>query len=193
MGYIFPVKTFVEFSRKHKISTYGIFLFCTVLSTVKGYSLDIRLDPNVLINFVEPWDGPTWEVFVGVVEFIYSPIGLMVKGLVAFGLFLWLVYLFSGLRKDVSLGIFILPLVSFAIFGVIFHIIGYAFYSITSHRFPFVLFLCIILYALAFYSLVLKEEYNLTTSRSVGALGISFLLVFIISGWSSIAPYLSWI
>lgn len=193
MRYLFPSRSLSEFSQQNKKWAYGIFVCCTIVSTLKGCSRPSKLDSYALINFFDSWNGLTRELYVSIVKFMYSPIGLMIKGLLAFTLFLWLVYKLSGCKKQIRFMEFILPFISFASIGLIFHIIGYIFYLITSSALPFIVVISIILYTLLFYYIILVTEYGISLWRSIGAISLSLLLVFLLSGWFSVAPYLSWI
>jgi hypothetical protein len=159
---------------------------------VSGYLKGNRVDPYVLINFVQPWSGFPWEIFVKTVKFLYTPVGLMTKSLLAFFLFLLLIFIFSGVKKTVRFRDFILPFIGLSFLGIALHIISIILFHI-SLSFPYSVVLCMVLYLLIFNCIILISEFEVNLYRSILAIIASFLSVFFISGFSGVAPYLAWI
>ena len=115
---MFPLKLIVDLSRRNKLWTFGTFILCIILAIVNGYLKGNRADPYVVINYVQLWRGFTWDIFVEVLKFLYTPVGLMLKSLVAFVLFLFLIYIFSGAKKTVRFIDFILPFIGLSFLGI---------------------------------------------------------------------------
>ncbi len=193
MKFLFPLKLLVKISQSNKLWVYGIFFLCIILATLNGYSKGSRSDPYVAINFVQPWSGFTYDMFVEIVKFLYTPVGLMLKSLLAFILFLFIVFTFSGVRKAFKYTDFILPFIGLAFFGIILRIISIILSLVLSTSFPYFFILCILIYLLIFYCIILVKKFNVNLSRGIFVIVISFLVVFFISGFPSVAPYLSWI
>ena len=192
MGFLFPLKLLVDLSRRNRTLTFGTFILCIILAIVNGYLKDNIANPYVIINFVQPWSGLTWEIFVEVVKFLYTPVGLMLKSSVAFILFLFLIYIFSGAKKTVRFMVFILPFFGLSFLGITLRTLSIVLFFV-SLSFPYLLVLCIVLYLLIFYCIILVREYKVDLYRSIFAIIASFLLVFLFSGFPSVAPYLAWI
>lgn len=192
MKFLFPLKLLVDLSRHNRTLAFGTFILCIILAIINGYLKDNIADPYVIINFVEPWSGFTWEVFVAVVKFLYTPVGLMLKSLGAFILFLYLIYIFSGAKRTVRFIVFILPFIGLSFLGIILRILSIVLFFV-SLSFPYLFVLCIVLYLLIFYCIILAREYKVDLYRSVFAIIASFLMVFLFSGFTGVAPYLAWI
>jgi len=192
MRFLFPLKLLVDLSRRNRLLTFGTFILCIIFSIVNGYLKGKIADPYVIINFVKPWSGFTWEIFVEVVKFLYTPVGLMLKLLLAFILFLFLIYIFSGAKKTVRFIDFILPFIGLSFLGITLRTLSIVLFFV-SFRFPYLLVLFIVLYLLVFYCIILVREFKVDLYRSIFAIIVSFSLVFLFSGFPSIAPYLAWI
>ena len=192
MRYLFPLKFLSSFSRSNQLCTLAIFLLSIVLAIVSGYLKDIRPDPYIVINFVQPWTGFSWDIFVKTVKFIYTPVGLMFMSLVAFFLFLFLIYIFSGVKQTVKIRFFILPFIALSFLGIALRILSIILIFL-SFTFPYLFVLFIVLYVLIFDCIILVSEFKVSLYRSIFAVIASFLLVFFISGFPGIAPYLAWI
>ena len=192
MRFLFPLKLLVDLSRRNRLWTFGTFILCIILAIVNGYLKGNRADPYVVINFVQPWRGFTWDIFVEVLKFLYTPVGLMLKSLVAFILFLFLIYIFSGAKKTVRFMDFILPFIGLSFLGITLRTLSIVLFFV-SLSFPYLLVLCIVLYLLIFYCIILVSEFKVNLYRSILAIIASFFLVFLFSGFPGVAPYLAWI
>jgi len=192
MKVLFPLKFFVNLAMKNKLWVYVVFFLCVVLAIIDGYLKGSQQNPQVLINFIRPWNGFSWIVFVEIITFLYTPLGLMIKALLAFLLFLFLIYIFSGAKKNYKFMDFILPFIALVFLGIVLQGLSLILF-LASLNFPYFLVLCIVLYFLIFYCLILIKEFNINPYRSIFAVIVSVLLVFLISGFSSVAPYLAWI
>jgi hypothetical protein len=193
MKILFPLKFLVNLTMNNKLWVYFAFFLCVILAIINGYSSKgSQQDPYVLINFIQPWNGFSWVVFVEMIKFLYTPIGLMIKSLLTFLLFLFLIYIFSGAKKNLRFMDFILPFIGLVFLGIILQVLSLLL-SFASLNFPYLLVLCIVLYLLIFYCLILVKEFNINLYRSIFAVIVSILLVFLISGFPSVAPYLAWI
>jgi hypothetical protein len=192
MRFLFPLKLLVDLSRRNRLWTFGTFIFCIILAIVNGYLKGTRADPYVVTNFVQPWRGFSWDIFVEVLKFLYTPVGLMLKSLVAFILFLFLIYIFSGAKKTARFIDFILPFIGLSFLGITLRTLSIVLFFV-SLSFPYLLVLCIVLYLLIFYCVILIREFKVNLFRSILAIIVSFFLVFIFSGFPGVAPYLAWI
>ena len=192
MKVLFPLKFLVNLTMNNMLWVYVAFFLCVILAIINGYFKGSQHDPYVLINFIRPWNGFSWVVFVEMIKFLYTPIGLMIKSLLAFLLFLFLIYIFSGAKKNFRFMDFILPFIGLVFLGIILQALSLILFF-ASLNFPYSLVLCIVLYLLIFYCLILVKEFNINLYRSIFAVIVSILLVFLISGFPSVAPYLAWI
>lgn len=189
---LFPLKFLVKLTMNNKLWVYVVFFLCVALAIINGYLKGSQQDPQVLINFIRPWNGFSWVVFVKIIRFLYTPLGLMIKALLAFFLFLFLIYIFSGSKKIYRFMDFILPFIGLVFLGILLQGLSLVLF-LTSLSFPYLLVLCIVLYFLIFYCLILVKEFNINTYRSIFAVVVSILPAFLISGFPSVAPYLAWI
>ena len=189
---LFPLKFLLNLTMNNKLWVYIVFFLCVVLAIINGYLKGSQQDPYVLINFIRPWDGFSWAAFVEIIKFLYTPIGLMIKTLVAYLLFLFLIYIFSGAKRNFKFIDFILPFMGLVFLGIIFQSFNLILF-IASLNFPYLLVICIFLYLLIFYCLILAKEFAVNLYRSILSVLASILLVFLISGFPSIAPYLAWV
>ena len=192
MKVLFPLKFLVNLTMNNILWVYVAFFLCVILAIINGYFKGSQQDPYALINFIRPWNGFSWVVFVEMIKFLYNPIGLMIKSLLAFLLFLFLIYIFSGAKKNFRFMDFILPFIGLVFLGIILQALSLILFF-ASLNFPYSLVLCIVLYLLIFYCLILVKEFNINLYRSIFAVIVSILLVFLISGFPSVAPYLAWI
>ena len=189
---LFPLKFLLNLTMNNKLRVYVVFFLCVVLAIINGYLKGSHQDPQVLINFIRPWNGFSWVVFVKIIRFLYTPLGLMIKTLLAFSLFLFLIYIFSGAKKISKFMDFILPFIGLVFLGIVLQGLSLILF-LTSLNFPYLLVLLIVLYFLIFYCLILVKAFNINPCRSVFVVILSILPVFLISGFPSIAPYLAWI
>jgi hypothetical protein len=83
---LFPLKFLLNLTMNNKLRVYVVFFLCVVLAIINGYLKGSHQDPQVLINFIRPWNGFSWVVFVKIIRFLYTPLGLMIKTLLAFSL-----------------------------------------------------------------------------------------------------------
>lgn len=192
MKYIFPIRVLLQFSKNNKIWTYCIFIFCLTLSVAKGYLTKEEQNTNAVISFFDHWTGFTKNVFDEIIKVLYTPLGLVSWLLLVFLLFLWILYRSSGLKRLCRFRDFILPFVSLCFFGALISVFGF-FLMLFSVQIPYAIKLAIFLYWLIFYIMILIKEFHLGSIRSTVCIIISFLLVFILGGFPSIAPYLQWI
>lgn len=192
MKVLFPLKFLVNLTMNNKLWVYVVFFLCVVLAIINGYLKGSQQNPQVLIKFIRPWNGFSWIVFVEIVKFLYTPFGLMIKALLAFLLFLFLIYIFSGAKNNSRFMDFILPFIGLVFLGIVLQGLSLILF-LASLNFPYLLVLCIVLYFLIFYCLILVKEFNINLYRSIFAVVVSILLVFLISGFPSVAPYLAWI
>ena len=116
---LFPLKFLLNLTMNNKLWVYIVFFLCVVLAIINGYLKDSHQDPQVLINFIRPWNGFSWVVFVEIIRFLYTPPGLMIKALLAFFLFLLLIYIFSGAKKKSRFMDFILPFIGLVFLGIV--------------------------------------------------------------------------
>jgi hypothetical protein len=66
-----------------------------------------------------------------------------------------------------------------AFLGIILRIISFIL-SLVSFNFPYFFILCILIYLLIFYCVILVKEFNVNLSRGILVILVSFLLVFFI-------------
>jgi hypothetical protein len=192
MSYLFPLKLLVDLARTNRLYTFGAFILCVILAIISGYLKGNRADPYVVINFVQPWNGISWDIFVNTLKFFYTPIGLMIISLLAFSIFLFLIYIFSGVKKAVRFKDFILPFIGLSFLGVALRALSIVLFFF-SFNLPYSFVLCLVLYLLIFNCIILVREFKVNLYRSIFAIITSFLLVFLISGFPGLAPYLAWI
>lgn len=192
MKVLFPIRFLVNLTMNNKLWVYVAFFLCVILAIINGYLKGGHQDPHVLINFIRPWNGFSWTVFVEIIKFLYTPVGLMIKAFLAFLLFLIAIYIFSGAKKNIRFIEFILPFIGLAFFGIILQSLSLILF-IASLNFPYILVPCIVLYLLIFYCLILVKEFDINLYRSILSVIVSILLVFLISGFPSVAPYLAWV
>lgn len=192
MRYLFPVTRLSSFSRNNKKSTYGTFLLCLILAIAKGHLSKDGPNPYALINFFDQWSGLSKNIFVTIMKLLYTPIGVILWLLFVFMLFLWLLYVLSGLKPQVKFRQFVFPFLSLCYVGVLLWGISFGL-TLASFEIPHLIRLIIFFYWFLFYSLILAQEYGLKPLRSIGSTALSFLIVFLLGGFPSIAPYLQWI
>jgi len=192
MGYLFPTRSLSAFSRRNKGWTYGAFLLCLLLAVVRGYFRENRLDPYVAINFFDHWTGVGKDLFVIIVKFLYMPIGIMMWLLFVFIVFLWLAYVFAGLKVRLKFKEFVFSFLSLCYFGIILWGISFLL-TLAATTIPYVIRLCIFFYWFSFYCALMIQEYGVSPLRSISVTVLSFLMVFPFGGFPVLAPYLQWI
>lgn len=192
MRYLFPAKTLCAFSERNKFWTYGIFILCFFLTIMRGYFKESGLNPYVVINFFDKWSGFTKEIFVIVVKFLYTPIGVTIWLLFVFGLFLWFLYIGSGKKKSLKFKEFFFPFLCLSYPGLLIGVISLLLLIVPA-QIPYLVRLCIFFYWFSFYCALMIQEYRVKPIRSIGVILLSFLFVFPLGGFPIIAPYLQWI
>ncbi len=192
MRYLFPIKSLSNFSRNKKNCTYGIFFICLIIAILKGYLTEDKHNPYALINFFDNWEGVSKNVFDIIIKLFYTPIGMIVWLLFIFILFLWLLYVLSGLKSKVKFKEFVFPFLSLSYLGFVLWVVSFilTFFSI---QIPYLFRIIIFLYWSVFYCIILIQEYELKPVHGIISIFLSFLIVFILGGFPSIAPYLQWI
>ena len=192
MIHLFPFKNLYRFSKKNKNLTYGIFFICLMLAVFKGYLSKNRPNPYALINFFDQWTGLSKNVFDTLITSLYTPIGMIIWLFFVFILFLWLLYNLSGLRRQIRFREFAFPFLSLCYLGVILSVISFAL-MLGSIQTPYLIRLIIFFYWFVFYFIILIQEYGIKPFRGLSSLVLSFVIVFVLGGFPSIAPYLQWI
>lgn len=192
MRYLFPIKSLCNFSRKNKNWTYGIFFLCLIVAIVKGYLSKDKQNPYALINFFDHWTGLSKNVFDTIIKLLYTPIGMIIWLLFIFILFLWLLYVLSGLKSQVKFKEFVFPFLSLCYLGIFLWVVSFVL-TFSSIQIPNLIRLIFFFYWLVFYCIILIQEYGLKPVRGISSIVLSFFIVFILGGFPSIAPYLQWI
>ena len=189
---MFPFKNLHHFSKKNKPLTYGVFLICLMFAALKGYLNNNRSDPYALMNFFDHWTGLTKKVFDTIITFLYTPIGTIIWLSFVFMLFLWLLFILTGLRQQIKFSEFLFPFLSLCYLGIVISIISFVLIFV-SIRIPYIIRMIIFLCWLMYYLFVLIKLYRIKPVRSAISVLLSFAIVFLLGGFPAIAPYLQWI
>jgi hypothetical protein len=192
MRYLFPIRSLCNFSRKNKYLTYGVFFLCLIVAIVKGYLREDKQNPYALINFFDHWTGLSKNAFDTIIKLLYTPIGMIIWLLFVFILFLWLLYVLSGLKSKIKFKEFVFPFLSLCYLGLFLWIVSFVL-TFSSIQIPYSIRMIIFIYWFAFYYIILIQEYGLKPARGISSIVLSFFIVFILGGFPSIAPYLQWI
>lgn len=192
MRYLFPMRRLCNFSEKNKNRTYIIFFLCLVAAIVKGYLSKDKQNPYALINFFDHWTGLSKNVFDTIIKLLYTPIGMIIWLLIVFILFLWLLYLLSGLKSKVKFKEFIFPFLSLCYLGLFLWIVSFVLLFSSIHI-PYLIRLIIFFYWLVSYCIILIQEHEIKPVRGTINMLLSFFIVFLLGGFTGIAPYLQWI
>lgn len=189
---LFPVKLINQFSKNNEALTHKAFWACVFIATIKAYFVGENIDVVHWTKFFDHWSESSKAILLTTLDFLSSPIGLMGRGLITFLMFLWLVFIFTKLKKTINFRKFILPFLCPAILGIPIHIFG-IFLHLGGYKFPLFLVVGIVTYLLVFFCVLLINEFQIKRNRSIASLFGSFFLLFIFGGYFTIAPYLSWI
>jgi len=192
MRYLFSLKGLYSFSTKNKIWTYRIFFLCLIVACLKGYLSRDKQNPYALINFFDHWTGISKNVFDTLVKIFYTPPGMIIWLLIIFILFLSLLYVLSGMKSKLKFKEFIFPFLSLCYFGLFLWIVSFAL-SIFSFHIPYFIRVIIFSFWLVCYCVILIQEYGLKPMHGIVSTVLSFLIVFPLGGFPSMAPYLQWI
>jgi len=188
---IFPVEALVNLSKRHELLTYIVFGSCISLALLKGYLTTGNYDPYWLFSFFDTWISSSDPLVKIALRAIYSPLGQMLFLVSVFLLYLWLIFLFSGLKTHIDFREFLLSFLGLAYLAIFLWPLSWLSWAVSfdlsSLLIPF-----LIVYWLLSYLLILTKHYRITLPRACISICIPFLCLFLFGGFPIIAPYLAW-
>lgn len=172
MNYFFPVAFLTRIAKNNKLLTYATFLVYILLSTLNNKD---RLNPP--INFFSPGESYIWDIYYVILKFIYSPFGFILYSFILYTIFFWILYVLSGAKKNERFLYFTLPFISLAFLAILLQSISFIF-SFAGFKLSFIGYITS-LYAIIFFSIVLKKEWGIKTIRGVSSVFLAFILVIL--------------
>jgi hypothetical protein len=190
--YLFPVKHISALSKDNKRTTIILFLLAIVFSVIKGYAQNENIDPYPFIGFFDGLTGLPKDLFTIVIKMLYSPPGMAFLLVLAFSIFLWLVFKISGSDTRYSFKEFVLPFLGLIYFGYCVLLIS-ALLKMLSFEVPKPADYIVFIYWMIFYWKILTALFQVKILRAAISVSVAFLCVFIFGGFPTVVPYLAWV
>jgi hypothetical protein len=188
---IFPVEQLVILAKRHNLLTYLVFFACILLALIKGYLTAGNYDPYWIFSFFDTWTVSGDPVVRVALHTIYSPLGQMLVLVLVFLLYLWLMFLLSGLKTHIHFKEFTLSFLGLSYLGIF--LWPFSWFSwLSGFDFSSFIIPVVIIYWVLSYLLILTKHYRITLARASISVCMPLVCLFLLGGFPIIAPYLAW-